>query len=96
QKVAREGLIGLKELVRPGGIAAVNVLIQGTTYLGMFEPGEYYLFAENELPESFTEWKVEYLNLESFPAPRETLKRFCTLVARRPRSGHCEPKHAAR
>lgn len=81
---ARKGLIRLKELVRPGGIAAVNVLILGTTYLGMFEPDEYYLFDENEAPESFAGWKIEYLHLDSFPAPGQTVKRFCTLVARRP------------
>jgi len=80
---AHKGLARLKELVRPAGIAAVNVLIQGTTYLGMFEPDEYYLFAENELPESFAGWGVEYLHLDSFPAPGHTVKRFCTLVARR-------------
>ncbi|HLI29842.1 MAG TPA: class I SAM-dependent methyltransferase [Terriglobia bacterium] len=87
KETARKGVVRLKELIRPGGIAAVNVLIEGTTYLGMFEPDEYYLFAENELPEFFTGWKVEYLNLDSFPAPGQTLKRFCTLVARRPQFG---------
>ena len=30
--------------VRPGGRAIVNVLIQGTTYVDMFTPGNYYLF----------------------------------------------------
>ena len=62
----------------------VNVLIEGTTYLDMFDPNEYYLFSENELPEFFAAWKVEDQNFESFPAPHETGKRFCTLVARRP------------
>ncbi len=81
---ARQGLVRLKEWVRPGGIAAVNVLIHGTTYFGMFEPDGYYLFAEYELPESFTGWEVEYLQLDSFLAPGQTVKRFCTLVARRP------------
>jgi len=28
--------------VRPGGRAIVNVLIEGTTYVDMFTPGEYY------------------------------------------------------
>jgi len=81
---ARQGLTRIKELVKPGGIAAVNVLIEGTTFLGMFDPGEYYLFSENETQEFFAGWVQEYLNIESFPAPGETTKRFCTLVARRP------------
>ncbi|MBI4465267.1 MAG: hypothetical protein HY647_11230, partial [Acidobacteria bacterium] len=63
---------------------AVNALIEDTTYLDMFEPNEHYLFSENELPESFAGWTLEYLNFETFPAPNETVKRFCTLVARRP------------
>lgn len=84
KEIAREGLSRAKELTKPGGIAAVNVLIEGTTYLDMFEPNEYHLFSENELPESFAGWRLEYVNFESFPAPNETAKRFCTLVARRP------------
>ena len=83
-EAARQGLSHIKQLVRPGGVAAVNVLIEGTTFLGMFDPGEYYLFSENEVPEFFGGWAQEYLNFESFPAPENTIKRFCTLVARRP------------
>lgn len=84
EKIAREGLARVKGLAKPGGIAAVNVLIEGTTYLDMFEPGEYYLFSESELPEFFAGWTLEYMKYESFAAPRDTVKRFCTLVARRP------------
>ncbi len=82
--VARNGLARVKELTRPGGIAAVNALIDGTTYLDMFDPNEYHLFSGNDLPEAFAGWALEYLNFESFPAPNGTVKRFCTLVARRP------------
>ena len=84
-KAAREGLARVKELTKPRGIAAVNVLIEGTTYLDMFEPGEYYLFSEKELPECFAGWTLEYRKVESFAAPNDTVKRFCTLVARRPK-----------
>lgn len=84
KEAAQHGLARVKQLTKPGGIAAVNVLIEGTTYLDMFEPGEYYLFLENELTECFAGWTLEYLNYESFPAPNDTVKRFCTLVARRP------------
>lgn len=84
EETARQDLARIKELVTPGGVAAVNALIQGTTYFGMFDPNEHCLFRENELPEFFAGWTSEYLNFESFPAPKETTKRFCTLVARRP------------
>lgn len=84
KEIARKGITCVKEFTNPRGIVAVNVLIEGTTYLDMFEPNEYYLFGENELPESFAGWALECLNFETFSAPNETVKRFCTLVARRP------------
>jgi tellurite methyltransferase len=74
----------IRDAVRPGGVAAVNVLIEGTTFLGMFTPGDYCLFGEHALEEAFAGWTVEYLEFDSFPAPGDTVKRFCTLVARRP------------
>jgi len=83
---ARQSLIRIKELAKPRGLAAVNVLIEGTTFLDMFEPRSYYLFGESEVPNAFAEWTTEYSAFESFPAPRDTIKRFCTLVARRPRA----------
>lgn len=84
EEAARHGLARIKELVKPGGVAAVNVLIEGTTYFGMFDPTEYTLFREDEAREFLAEWKREYMTIESFPAPNETVKRFCTLAARRP------------
>lgn len=84
KETARQGLARIQELVTPGGVAAVNALIEGTTYFGMFDPNEHTLFREDELPEFFAGWTSEYLNFESFPAPNESTKRFCTLVARRP------------
>jgi len=83
-EAARAGLMRIQQLVKPGGLAAVNVLIEGTTFMDMFDPDGYYLFRENELPEAFPGWTTEYLKFGSFPAPKKTIKRFCTLVARRP------------
>ncbi|MGH9446010.1 MAG: SAM-dependent methyltransferase [Terriglobia bacterium] len=80
---ARAGLARIRELVKSGGVAAVNVLIEGTTFMEMFDSGGYYLFGEVDLPEAFFGWTTEYLKVESFAAPKETVKRFCTLVARR-------------
>jgi tellurite methyltransferase len=84
KEAAHRGLLRIRELVKPAGVAAVNVLIDGTTYFGMFDPKEYYLFSENEVSEFFRGWTPDYLHVECFPAPNETIKRFCTLVARRP------------
>ncbi|HKS94573.1 MAG TPA: class I SAM-dependent methyltransferase [Terriglobia bacterium] len=83
QPAAQAGLARLKNLVRPGGLAAVNVLIEGTTFMDMFDPGGYYLFGEHELPEAFAGWTTECSKIEVFAAPRDTVKRFCTWVARR-------------
>ncbi|MDE3178262.1 MAG: methyltransferase domain-containing protein [Acidobacteriota bacterium] len=80
---ARAGVSRIQRLVKPGGLAAINVLIEGTTFTDMFDPSGYCLFGEDELPEAFRGWTTEFLKVESFPALRDTVKRFCTIVARR-------------
>ncbi len=67
--------------VAPGGRAVVNLLVRGTTYLDMFEPGHYCLFDADELRQAFRGWKELAWREEEFAAPRGTVKRFCTLVA---------------
>ncbi len=71
--------------VHPGGHAIVNVLTEGTTFLDMFEPGNYTLFGRDELERHFTAvgWRVLRAQHDEFPAPRETLKVFFTVVAQR-------------
>ena len=81
---ALKNLAKIREMVKPNGIVAVNVFIEGTTFLTMTELGQYYLFSETELPDFFSEWRMEYQKVESFEAPNQTVKRFCTVVARRP------------
>ena len=81
---ARRLLARLREAVRPGGLAAVNVLIEGTTYLEMFDPEAYCLFGRDELGEAFAGWDVLLSHHEDYPAPGGALKRFHTLLARRP------------
>lgn len=73
----------LQQHVRPGGIAIVNVLIDGTTYLDMFDPS-YCLFSRDELQKRFSGWKIVSAEYQDFPAPGEKLKSFLTLVARKP------------
>jgi tellurite methyltransferase len=41
---ANRQLAHLKEHVRPGGVAVVNVLIEGTTFMDMFAPESHCLF----------------------------------------------------
>ena len=69
--------------VRPGGHAIVNVLIEGTTYVDMFEPGSFYLFAEHEVERHFIEWTIVESTLHRFDAPGGTIKAFATVVARK-------------
>ena len=84
RETAINNLVKLRGLVRANGIAVVNAFVEGTTFLAMTEPGQYYLFSETELPHSFSGWKIEYQKIESFEAPNQTVKRFCTIVARSP------------
>ena len=74
----------LQAHVRPGGVAAINVLVEGTTYLDMFDPASYCLFAPGEVESRFAGWKIEVSELSEFEAPRGTVKRFATVIARRP------------
>lgn len=76
-------LAQIQSCTAPGGTAIVNVLTEGTTYLGMFEPGRYYLFGRNELRERFTGWSILHDEHQAFDAPEGTKKVFATLVARK-------------
>lgn len=69
--------------VAPNGRAIINVLTAGTTYMGMFDPGRYYLFGRNELEERFRGWDVLLSAHDSFDAPDNTKKEFATIVARK-------------
>jgi len=84
---ALELLEDIQAHVEPGGHAIINVLIEGTTYLGMFEPDHYYLFTEPELRERFSGWDLLELRSQRFDAPGSTIKAFATLVARRRSAG---------
>ena len=69
--------------VNSGGCAIINVLIQGTTYLDMFERGNCYLFGEDELSQRFAGWEILESRRDSFDAPGKTIKRFSTVAARK-------------
>jgi tellurite methyltransferase len=69
--------------VKPGGVAAINVLTEGTSFVGALEPGHHYLFGENELLGDFTGWEILLSQHDELPAPENTVKKFHTVVARR-------------
>jgi tellurite methyltransferase len=77
----------IKRSIVPGGRAILNVLTEGTTYMGMFEPGNYTLFARDEPQDRFEGWEILFSRHDSFPAPGNTMKEFCTLVAQKPGQG---------
>ena len=79
------GILGqLQDRVRPGGIAAINVMIEGSTYLDMFDPSGYCLFEPDELGRRFAGWELLHSTLQCFDAPMAKVKRFTTIVARKP------------
>ncbi|HMM50856.1 MAG TPA: class I SAM-dependent methyltransferase [Burkholderiaceae bacterium] len=81
---ARSVLRHVRERVRPGGVAIVNVLCEGTTYLDMFDPSAFCLFGRNELEQRFADWRIVEARLDEFPAPGQTSKVFSTVIALRP------------
>ncbi|MEO6659937.1 MAG: class I SAM-dependent methyltransferase [Burkholderiaceae bacterium] len=77
-------LAQLQARVRPGGVAVINVLTEGTTYMDMFAPEGHCLFNHASLRASFTHWEIVSFTLQEFPAPNNTRKAFATVVARKP------------
>ncbi len=81
---ALELLRAIQKHVNPGGRAIVNVLVEGTTYMGMFDADNYYLFPHNELEEQFAGWRILSSRHETFSAPEGTRKDFSTVIAEKP------------
>jgi tellurite methyltransferase len=78
-------LQAVQKHVKPGGCAIVNVLIDGTTYMGMFDLDNYCLFQQKELEERFAGWKIVESHNQTFPAPEATRKEFSTVIAEKAR-----------
>ena len=74
----------LQAHLRPGGVAVVNVLEEGTTYRDMFDPDGHCLFAPGEMERRFGGWEILSAAHEDFPAPGGQVKRFATLIAKKP------------
>jgi tellurite methyltransferase len=76
-------LADLQAHVRPGGTLVVNVLTEGTTFMNMFSPEGHCLFARSDLARRFAGWDLLAHVRQEFAAPRETLKVFETVIARK-------------
>lgn len=81
---AKRALAELEAYLKPGGSLVVNVLVEGTTYMDMFDPQGYCLFERDELARRWAHWQVIASYLTDFPAPGGLKKCFSTLIARRP------------
>ncbi len=81
---AFELLRTIQKHVNPGGHAVVNVLINGTTHLAMFDAQNYYLFSSDELEEEFAGWKILASQRHTFVVPEGTCKEFLTVIAKKP------------
>ena len=88
---ARHVLARLQKAVCPGGIAAINTLVEGTTWLDVFQNDTHCLFARGELARRFAGWDLLHAEYRDFPAPGNTLKSFVPLVARKPLAADNQP-----
>jgi tellurite methyltransferase len=78
-------LASLQSQVRPGGVAIVNLLVEGTTFLDMFDAGAgWCLWPAADFAARFAGWDLVAEEPATFAAPGDTVKVFSTIVARRP------------
>jgi tellurite methyltransferase len=83
---AFDTLANIQAHVQPGGTAIINLLVEGTTFLDMFDVESHCLFARDELARRFAHWDVLAAEHGDYPAPRGSMKSFETLIARKPDS----------
>jgi tellurite methyltransferase len=74
----------LQDRVCPGGIAVVNVFIEGTTYLDILQPDSHCLFPREEMARRFSGWDILHSEFRDFDAPGQRTKSFVTLIAQKP------------
>ena len=81
---AHRALDDLQAHLVPGGTLLVNVLVEGTTYMDMFDPQQHCLFPKDFLQTRLAGWEVIASGHQEFAAPGNTVKSFATSVARKP------------
>ncbi|MBA4175185.1 MAG: hypothetical protein C0505_01270 [Leptothrix sp. (in: Bacteria)] len=74
----------LQAHLRPGGVMVLNVLVEGTTFFDMFDPAAHCLLARDAVLGRFAGWEMLHARDQDFAAPHATLKRFVTVIARKP------------
>lgn len=77
-------LTQLQAHLRPGGVLILNMLVQGTTYLDMFDPQQQCLLPAEQLRARFAGWQIEHSATQDLPAPQQRVKSFLTLIATKP------------
>ena len=50
----------------------------------MFEQSSHCLFGRTEIADRFTGWDIAQSDYQAFDAPRQRIKAFSTLIARKP------------
>jgi tellurite methyltransferase len=83
---AEAALAELEAHLRPGGTLIVNVLVEGTTYMDMFDPLGHCLFERDALTRRLAKWDIASSTLSDFAAPGGLNKAFATVIARKPAS----------
>lgn len=78
-------LKSIQDHVRPGGRLIVNALLEGTTYLELFETGKFHFYRPQELQDQFLDWEILESCRHQFEAPGNTLKSMITIIAEKPR-----------
>lgn len=81
---ARRSLADIQAHVVEGGTAIVNLLVEDTTYLDMFDAASHCLFARGELVDRFARWEMLHSSFDDFEAPGAQIKSFATVIARKP------------
>lgn len=81
---AFRALSNLQARVREGGVAIINVLVEGTTYLDMFDRESHCLFSSLEMEARFADWNIIHSEFSDFEAPGGKNKAFATVIARKP------------
>ena len=85
---AFKALSHLQAGVRVGGVAIVNVLVEGTTYLDMFDTESRCLFARSGMEARFAGWNILHSQFSDSEAPGGKNKAFATVIAREPGAGY--------
>lgn len=76
-------LAELEAHLKPGGTLAINVLVEGTTYMEMFDAQGHCLFGRDTLARRFAHWNIVTSEFKDYPAPGGLNKSFATLIARK-------------